>query len=401
MTSDWKTKTLGEIATIELGRTPARAMPSYWDPKKQTDNVWLSIADLQDATNGVVSDSKEYLSDAGAALCPVVPKGTLLVSFKLTLGRLAFAGRDLHTNEAIAALTLFDEHEIAKEYLFWFLRFFDWQKAAEGDLKIKGLTLNKAKLKALPIRFPRLTEQKRIVSTLEKAFAGLATVKAHAMSNERNARGILVAGLQAMFETMPPGWTESTLEQVTKFIDYRGRTPKKTKEGLRLITAKNVKMGHLRREPREFVAAASYNAWMTRGIPGKGDVIFTTEAPLANVAQLDTDERVVFAQRIIVMHADEKRLENTFLKYLLMSGPVQRRIHAKGTGATATGIKASLLKKIQIAFPTALGEQRRLIAKCDALSVKAQVLTQLYQRKVAALRALEESVLHQAFTGNL
>jgi type I restriction enzyme S subunit len=69
---------------------------------------------------------------------------TLLASFKLTLGRLAFAGRDLFTNEAIAALTIFNEREQSKEFLFYFLNFFDWDKATEGDVKIKGKTLNKA-----------------------------------------------------------------------------------------------------------------------------------------------------------------------------------------------------------------------------------------------------------------
>jgi hypothetical protein len=69
-----------------------------------------------------------------------------------------------------------------------------------------------------------------------------------------------------------------------------------------------------------------------------------TEAQLANVAQLDTDEKVVFAQRIIIMQTDAAKLDSTFLKYLLLSQPVQQRIRAKGTVATVQGIKASLLK---------------------------------------------------------
>jgi type I restriction enzyme S subunit len=93
---------------------------------------------------------------------------------------------------------------------------------------------------------------------------------------------------------------------------------------MRLITAKNVKMGHLQATPREFVAPGSYDRWMTRGIPRRGDVLFTTEAPLANVAQLDTDEKVVFAQRIIIMQPDAAVLDSTFLKYLLLSQPVQK-----------------------------------------------------------------------------
>ena len=95
----------------------------------------------------------------------------------------------------------------------------------------------------------------------------------------------------------------------------------------------------------EFVSPDMYDNWMTQADPQLGDVLFTTEAPLANVAQLDTDEKVVFAQRMVIMPLDPFKLNNTFLKYLLLSAPIQRRIHAKGTGATVKGIKARLLQK--------------------------------------------------------
>ena len=140
---------------------------------------------------------------------------------------------------------------------------------------------------------------------------------------------------------------------------------------------------------------------MTRGIPRRGDVLFTTEAPLANVAQLDTDERVVFAQRIIIMQPDASRLDNTFLKYLLLSQPVQQRIHAKGTGATVKGIKASLLRTVEISFPKSVSEQRQIVSKLDALREETQRLESLYQSKAEALDRLKKSMLHEAFSDNL
>ena len=140
---------------------------------------------------------------------------------------------------------------------------------------------------------------------------------------------------------------------------------------------------------------------MTRGVPRCGDVLFTTEAPLANVAQLDTDERVVFAQRIIVMQPDFTQLDSTFLKYLLLSDPVQRRIHSKGTGATVKGIKASLLRTIEVSFPTSLDEQLLLVSALDALREKTLRLTAIYDAKLTALDELKKSLLHQAFSGRL
>ena len=151
----------------------------------------------------------------------------------------------------------------------------------------------------------------------------------------------------------------------------------------------------------EFIASGDYKGWMTRGIPRKGDVLFTTEAPLANVAQLDTDEKVAFAQRVIILQANAAKLDSAFLKYLLLSQPVQQRIRTQGTGATVQGIKASLLKLIAISFPKVLDEQRRIVAKLDELSEETERLEGIYQQKLTALAALKKSLLHQAFTGQL
>ena len=160
-------------------------------------------------------------------------------------------------------------------------------------------------------------------------------------------------------------------------------------------------MGYIQETPQEFIATDNYTTWMTRGIPKKGDVLFTTEAPLANVAQLDTNEKVAFAQRVIIMQPDVKRLDSTFLKYLLLSPPVQKRIREKGTGATVQGIKASLLKQIEISFPKQLNQQQQIISTLDTLREQTQALESLYQCKIAALDELKQSLLHQAFSGAL
>ena len=261
--------------------------------------------------------------------------------------------------------------------------------------------LNQRALNSIPIPVPALAEQQRIVGILDEAFEGIATAKANAEKNLQNARALFESHLQSVFTQRGEGWVDTTIGQHIRFIDYRGKTPEKTQSGLRLITAKNVKMGYLQETPKEFVAPESYDGWMTRGIPQLGDVLFTTEAPLANVAQLDTEMKVVFAQRIIIMQADTTKLNSAFLKYLLLSQPVQQRIHAKGTGATVKGIKASLLKTIEISFPKSVTEQEQIVAKLDALSGETQRLESIYQCKLATLDALKKSLLHQAFSGHL
>lgn len=262
-------------------------------------------------------------------------------------------------------------------------------------------SLRRRHFENFPVPVPPLSEQHRIVEILDKAFADIAKAKANAEQNLRNARELFESQLNEVFTKKGEGWVEKTIGDCVRFIDYRGKTPAKTMSGLRLITAKNVKMGILHREPEEFVAPESYDAWMTRGIPRKGDVLFTTEAPLANVAQLDTAEKVVFAQRVIIMQPDPAWLDSTFLKFMLLSKPVQERIHAKGTGATVKGIKASLLKTIEIFFPGKRTEQTAIVAQLDALSFETQRLALIYERKLEELEALKKSILHRAFSGEL
>ena len=164
---------------------------------------------------------------------------------------------------------------------------------------------------------------------------------------------------------------------------------------MRLITAKNVKLGFLSITPSEYVNPSIYDSWMVRGIPKKSDILFTTEAPLGNVAELDTSDRVVFAQRVIVLQSLES-LVPKFLFYTLMGGYVRENILSQATGATAQGIKAAKLKKIKIPLPS-LPEQKKIVARLDALSEKIRNLRAAQDQTASTLSTLEQSVLHKAF----
>ena len=252
-----------------------------------------------------------------------------------------------------------------------------------------------------PFLWMPLPEQQRIVSILDEAFASIAKAKANAEQNFKNAKELFESYLKGVFEKKGDGWEECNLEDNIKLIDYRGRTPQKTESGVRLITAKNVKLGYLQLEPQEFIAEDNYESWMTRGIPYVGDVIFTTEAPLANVAQIESNEKLAFAQRIIVMQPNRKKLNPTFLKYMLLSIPIRNKILGKGTGATVVGIKSSLLKKIPIYFPKSIEEQQTIIRQLDALRAETQKLEAVYQKKMDDLEELKKSILQKAFAGEL
>lgn len=140
------------------------------------------------------------------------------------------------------------------------------------------------------------------------------------------------------------------LQEVCSFIDYRGKTPPKATKGIPLITAKIIKNGTIL-SPQEFIATDYYDEWMRRGIPKKGSIVFTTEAPLGEVAQIKTNERIAFAQRVIVLEPNPDILDANYLLYALQDQVLKERIKARATGTTVIGIKAAELKKVIIDLP--------------------------------------------------
>jgi type I restriction enzyme S subunit len=146
-------------------------------------------------------------------------------------------------------------------------------------------------------------------------------------------------------------WRSCLLKDVVeRFIDYRGKTPHKTSLGVPLITAKIVKNGFIQ-PADEFIAEADYDLWMTRGLPERGDVVMTTEAPLGEVAQIRSDSPVALAQRIITLRGRRGVLDNTYLKFALQGPVMQARLYSMASGTTVIGIKGSELQKLSIEVP--------------------------------------------------
>ena len=193
---------------------------------------------------------------------------------------------------------------------------------------------------------------------------------------------------------LPATWQVQSFENLFLFIDYRGKTPPKTKLGIPLITAKNVRFGVLNRNPREFIDEKTYSAWMTRGLPKRGDLFLTTEAPMGNVCQNDIVEPFALAQRVICLQPYGE-INTRFLMFAIMSNVTQTLISENSTGLTAKGIKSAKLKPLPLPVPP-IEEQRRIAAKVDELMALCERLEAgLGHVSTIHHRALK-SVLHKA-----
>ena len=131
---------------------------------------------------------------------------------------------------------------------------------------------------------------------------------------------------------------------------------------------------------------------MTRGFPRVGDMLFTTEAPLGNIAIIDIADKFALAQRVICFQLHDRNIA-AYLKIAIMCEQVQQQLVNAATGMTATGIKASKLKEIPVPIPP-IEEQHRIVAKidelmalCDQLKSRISESNQLQQKLADVMSA--------------
>ncbi len=153
-TGEWEVKRLGEICQIGMGRTPSRRMQAFWGK----GYPWLSIADLK---TKYVSETKEEITPLAASSMTVIPKGTLIMSFKLSIGRMAFTARDMYSNEAICS---FGDLKMNADFLYYVLGKADF--SLYGKQAVKGFTLNSESLRIIGVPHPPLDEQTAIAAVL-------------------------------------------------------------------------------------------------------------------------------------------------------------------------------------------------------------------------------------------
>ena len=204
-----------------------------------------------------------------------------------------------------------------------------------------------------------------------------------------------------------PGFTgaweqRKFFDNIEKVIDFRGRTPKKlgmkwSNEGYVALSALNVKDGYI-----DFTADVHYankdlyDKWMVGNDLYKGQVLFTTEAPMGNVAQIPDNQKYVLSQRTIAFDVFRNKITNDFLAVLLRSQNVQHKLKSLASGGTAQGVSQKSLSQLKVTVPTRINEQQKI----GEFFKQLDSLIALHQRKLEHLQEQKKGLLQKMFPKN-
>jgi type I restriction enzyme M protein len=196
--SHWRWRRVHEITDFSLGRTPSTKDLTFWCQSGQTGIPWISISDM--SRRGIVSETSRQLTEKGAAVftqAPVAP-GTLLMAFKLSVGKTAISSITAFHNEAIASFETTDE--VLKYFLLWALPCV--APRASANPAVRGNTLNTKSIAGVWVPVPPYEEQERIVSALRWA-VDLVEELAYAAEELRIASDRLLKLLSMAGEGVP------------------------------------------------------------------------------------------------------------------------------------------------------------------------------------------------------
>ena len=223
----WCWVKFADIVTFFSGKTPERHTAEYWNNGEFT---WVSIADM--VADGITVETKEKITKTALSDCfsgKMSPAGTMIMSFKLTIGKISVLGVDAVHNEAIISIFPFLDDATLKDYLFKVLP----MVANGGDSKnaIKGKTLNATSLSNLMIPLPPLAEQQSIVAKIEEL---MPLVEEYGKAEER---------LTALNAEFPDKLRKSILQQAIQGkLTERDPTDEPASELLKRIRAERQQM---------------------------------------------------------------------------------------------------------------------------------------------------------------
>lgn len=387
-------KRLSEICDISIGKTPSRHTMEYWN---NGSFPWATISDL--SKNSSLNNTKERITKKAILdnNMKIVPKGTVLMSFKLSIGKVGINQNDLYTNEAIAALNIINDNEVNRDYLAYAIKSIDFSDL--GDRAAKGRTLNKKSLSNLTISLPPLPEQKRIATILDQADS-LRRLRRQAIEKLNTLSQSIFYEMFGDVKTNSCGWNTVKLGDicgvgsskrvfVSEFVEngipfYRGTEVGKLAEGYDI-------------SPKLFIAKDHYKKLVNHtGQPQIGDLLLPSICHDGRIWQVDHENPFYFKDgRVLWIKNDSLKINSeylkSFLKVLFLTS-----YSSVASGTTFSELKIINLKNLSVLFPPTE------LQKEYEMKVKAiDTLLDTHKKSLEQLETLFLSLQQKAFNGKL
>lgn len=277
-----------------------------------------------------------------------------------------------------------DGVKILQPHAFLNTKFFYYQLQNIGFPAL-GYARHYRLLKEIEVRFPPLLEQQRIVALLDDIFAGFATAKANTERNLQSALEVFESHLQSLFNQRGEEWVETTLDKISTNLDSR-RIP---------ITKSSRSSGEY-----PYYGAPGIANYVADYI-FEGDNLLVSEDGANLLARstpiaFSVSGRYWVNNHAHILHFDDMATQR-YVEFYFESVKLDEYI----TGAAQPKLNQKSLTAIPIPIPEAIEEQAKIVSNIEGLQNETQRLTNIYERKLAALEDLKKSLLHQAFNGEL
>ncbi|MBS5216007.1 MAG: restriction endonuclease subunit S [Clostridiales bacterium] len=340
---------LKDIFDLQMGKTPPRNNQDYWNTN---DNKWISIADLS-KTGKYISKTKECLSDDAVknSGIKVIPANTVVMSFKLSIGKTAITAEDMYSNEAIMAFH--DRHvvEILPEYIFYMFKYKNWDESS--NKAVMGKTLNKATLSEVVVEICPIEKQREIVTILDKMM--------DILSGREQELQLLDDLIKARFVEMfgdpvcnPLRWEKKTLKEVCiKLNDGTHFSPESFETGeYKYVTAKNIKMSGFDFTNITYVPEEVHRPIYERCNPELGDVLYIKDGVTTGIAMVNTlEEEFTLLSSVALLKQDRRIMNGHFLSALLNDENMYTDIRSNMGGAAITRLTIAKLNTIKVILP--------------------------------------------------
>jgi type I restriction enzyme S subunit len=420
--------TLSNQCSMAIGGTPLRNRTDYYE---NGHHVWVSVSELN---NCIIMDSKEHINDEGVKNSNVklVKKGSILMSFKMSIGKCAIAGVDLYTNEAIVAFYSHDESILSNQYLFYYLSLRDLSHAGKGS--IGAGSMNKESLSELTIPLPPLAIQQEIVATLDRIYAPGTTELADTLKLTSQAMDLVLA--QPSGATLEPIVEAQRLMRksaqmvadvkaqmvaivkasmagsgCTAYVlsDLANDNPESITKADTFETINYVDLGSVKEGNISTIQTIPFEERPSRAQRKirQGDIIWGGVRPLSrSYAFIDTvvENMIGSSGFVVIRNKDIHKVLSKYLYYALTTDDCVNYLNNHSTGSSYPAFNASTIMAYEVMIPS-ITVQMKTLARLDALQSQLTALESLQRQSEDNARFILESYLHtegaQAESGNV